>query len=478
MIMPPRDKLDLMVYPQIIQGGMGVSVSSWRLANAVGSLGQMGVVSGTALDTVLARRLQCGDEGGLLRQALDHFPIREMAERIWQRYYIPGGKAPDAPFKSKPVPNMNPGRALVELTVVANFVEVWLAKRGHIGPIGLNLLEKIQIPTLPSLYGAMLAKVDTILMGAGIPRAIPGVLEKLARGERAELPIACTGNDQATVSFDPADFGSASLPRPKFYAIVSSNSLATMLAKKCQPPVDGFIIEASTAGGHNAPPRGTMMLSDGGEPIYGDRDIPDLAKIAELGLPFWLAGTFGTNEKFKEALASGAQGVQIGTGFAFCEESGLREDLKRRVIDLVLEGKTSVFTDPLASPTGFPFKVVQVPETISAASVVGRRTRICDLGYLREPFTKDDGTIAYRCAAEPIEDYVAKGGTVDDTDGRKCICNGLMATAGLAQTRKDGYEEPPIITAGDDVVNIGRYMRNGARSYTAQDVIDVILGNR
>ena len=36
---------------------MGAGVSNWRLAQAVAKLGQLGVVSGTALDLVLARRL-------------------------------------------------------------------------------------------------------------------------------------------------------------------------------------------------------------------------------------------------------------------------------------------------------------------------------------------------------------------------------------------------------------------------------------
>ena len=50
---------------RIIQGGMGVAISGWRLAAAVGCLpGCLGVVSGTAIDTVLARRLQDGDPGG------------------------------------------------------------------------------------------------------------------------------------------------------------------------------------------------------------------------------------------------------------------------------------------------------------------------------------------------------------------------------------------------------------------------------
>ena len=44
--------------PPIIQGGMGVGISDWRLARAVSLRGQLGVVSGTALDTVMVRRLQ------------------------------------------------------------------------------------------------------------------------------------------------------------------------------------------------------------------------------------------------------------------------------------------------------------------------------------------------------------------------------------------------------------------------------------
>lgn len=86
--------------PTIIQGGMGAAVSNWRLARAVSRLGQLGVVSGTALDLIFARRLQDGDLGGHMRRGLDQFPIPEIAERVWDRYYIPGGKAEKAPYKS------------------------------------------------------------------------------------------------------------------------------------------------------------------------------------------------------------------------------------------------------------------------------------------------------------------------------------------------------------------------------------------
>ena len=204
--------------------------------------GQIGVVSGTGLDAVITRRLQLGDIGGHMAEALAHFPIKEMAERVWERYFIPGGKAPDAPFKSKPVPSITPSKSLLELIVVANFAEVWLAKRGHDGMVGVNLLEKIQLPTLPSLYGAMLAGVDMVLMGAGIPRAITGVLEQLSLAHPAELRIDLAGGDSELMHFDPTYFSKEEMKRPKFLDIVSSVSLAQLLTRKCTPEADGFFI--------------------------------------------------------------------------------------------------------------------------------------------------------------------------------------------------------------------------------------------
>ncbi|VAW06245.1 Enoyl-[acyl-carrier-protein] reductase [FMN], partial [hydrothermal vent metagenome] len=154
--------------PLIIQGGMGAAVSDWRLARAVSVTGQLGVVSGTALDAILARRLQVGDPGGHMRRALAAFPIPEIASRIMDRYFIEGGKAPDTRFVAKPMVSHKRSRKAEELLVASNFVEVFLAKEGHPNAVGINFLEKVQVPTIPSLYGAMLAGVDYVLMGAGI----------------------------------------------------------------------------------------------------------------------------------------------------------------------------------------------------------------------------------------------------------------------------------------------------------------------
>lgn len=466
--------------PIIIQGGMGVAVSGWRLARAVATTGQMGVVSGTALAVVQSRLLQQGDPGGHLRRAFDSFPIPAVAERIWNRFYVPGGIAPGATFKAAAMPNLAPSAAFIELTVLSNFAEVFLAKEGHGGRIGINLLEKIQLPTLPSLYGAMLAGVDYVLMGAGIPRSIPGALDALARGDPASLrvDVAGDGPDVPTLlTFDPRSmFGGPppELARPRFLAIVSSATLAMTLARKSNGPVNGFVVEGSTAGGHNAPPRGALQLSLEGEPIYGPRDLPELPKIRDLGLPFWLAGSYANPEKISEAIAIGAAGVQVGTAFALCDESGIFPELKRRFRELVRNGAARIFTDPLASPTGFPFKVAQLAGTLSDAAAFASRARICDIGYLRQLFRKDDGSVGYRCAAEPVADFLRKGGTAADIEGRKCLCNGLTSTVGLGQTR-DSVQELPIVTSGEELGLVARFLNLNRDGYSAADVIRALL---
>ena len=352
---------------------MGVGVSNWRLAQAVSKLGQLGVVSGTALDSVFVRRLADGDQGGHMRRGLDAFPFQEMAKRIWQEYFVHGGKAAGAPYQALPMHQKHDSRKLIELCMVSNFVEVFLAREGHNNPVGINYLEKVQIPHLPSIYGAMLAGVGYVLMGAGIPLHIPGVLDAFAAQHPAEYRLAVTGavqgksaNLDTLMRLDPAEYAEGPLPvlnRPRFLAIVSSNTLATTMLRRASGRVDGFVIESPTAGGHNAPPRGKLQLNAAGEPIYGERDRVNIEDLRTLGVPFWLAGGYGSPAKLREALDQGAAGVQVGTAFAFSRESGMRADLKARLIEQAMAGAGEVFTDPLASPTGFPFKVAQLEGT-------------------------------------------------------------------------------------------------------------------
>jgi nitronate monooxygenase len=470
-------------HPLIIQGGMGVGVSNWTLARAVSLQGQLGVVSGTGIDNLFVRRLQDGDVGGHLRRAMEAFPFQETVADVLSKYFLPDGKPADQPYKPLPMYRQVMAKARDQVTMLASFAEVWLAKEGHPGVVGLNLLTKVQMPNLPTLYGAMLAGVDYVLMGAGIPREIPGALDRLAALEPASMKLDVEGAERGSTHqlvFRPEDHPDPGGPlkRPHFLPIISYNSLATVLVRKGTGRIDGFVVEAPVAGGHNAPPRGEMKFNDKGEPIYGERDVVDLDKLKELGLPFWLAGGSGSPEKLVEARAAGAAGVQVGTLFAYCDESGFSDSVKETVRTQALNGGIDVRTDAVASPTGFPFKVVQSKGTLSDRILYEERERVCDLGYLRNAYQRPDGRVDYRCSAEPVDTFVKKGGTREETEGRKCLCNSLFAAIGHGQLRKDGRVEQPLITSGDEINSIRHLVGDDGTGYTAADVIDYLLGNR
>jgi NAD(P)H-dependent flavin oxidoreductase YrpB (nitropropane dioxygenase family) len=472
--------MDADTLPVIIQGGMGIGISSWPLARAVAKEGQLGVVSGTALDNLLVRRLQDGDMGGHIRRAMDAFPSPSVPMETLKRFFRPEGRAEYEPYTLLPMYRQAVDSFRNQLTVLANFVEVWLAKEGHSGKVGINFLSKVQMPTLPSLYGAMLAGVDYVLMGAGIPREIPGALDSLADHRPSSIRLDVQGpsdREEERLDFDPREFIQSFMPklkRPKFLPIISSNSLATMLVRKANGRIDGFVVEGPEAGGHNAPPRGEKRLNERGEPIYGERDAVDLTKLAKLGLPFWLAGGTGWAGKIREAKGMGGAGIQVGTLFAYCRESGLIEGLKRKVLEMCQRDEIDIRTEDRASPTGFPFKTVGIESSLTCSDMYESRTRVCDLGYLRVPFRMADGKLGYRCPAEPVRAFLKKGGTEQEAEGRRCLCNALLANVGHAQPRGRGVEEAPLLTSGEDLKALKTFLK-GRDSYSAREVIDYLL---
>jgi len=471
--------------PLIIQGGMGIGVSNWKLARAVSMRGHLGVVSGTCIDSVLVRRLQDGIDSFDIRAAMDRFPLPDVSMRTLKAYFLADGRPDDTPYKLLPMWREKVSKAREQITMLASYVEVHLAKHDHDGLVGINLLTKVQMPNLATLYGAMLAGVDYVLMGAGIPREIPGVLDAFARGERASMKFDVEGlapGETRELTFDPADHFDGNPPmlkRPKFLPIVAASSLATMLLRKSTGEIDGFVVEGPTAGGHNAPPRGKLAVDETGEPVYGARDVVDPAEMKSLGKPFWMAGGTGSPEAVQQAVDAGATGVQVGTLFAFCEESGLAPNLKHAALAQVREHSVDVKTDLRASPTGFPFKVLNLPGTNAIEEQYQQRGRICDLGYLRTAYKREDGRIDYRCPAEPKQDWIRKGGAPEAAEGRKCLCNGLMANIDLPQNREDGTERA-LLTTGNELANMRPFLA-GRISYSAGDVIDyltALVGDR
>ncbi len=463
---------------KLIQGGMGVYVSNWRLAKMVAMQrpGEtVGTVSGTALDVVYVRLLQLGDPGGHAQRALRAFDEKfdvTIGQSLCDRYLIAGGKEPDARFRSAPMhmvrkqdggktfpmptsPNATVSLELdeetIELLIATGYAEVWLAKEGHNGKIFINFLKKIELPLIYVLYGAMLAGVDGVIVGAGNPQGLPALAEQLAQHAAVAQEISIlyrkTG-EEFQLTFDPRDvaggrFTAKPLVKPTFLAIVSLERLVQALAEGESLPPDGFIIEHHTAGGHNANPAGPMVKDALGQPIYGSKDEADLAAIRAVGIPFWLAGGYGSGPKLQEALAAGANGVQVGTAFALAEESGLKPAYRSAILAALKNGvedadlvRTTIF-----SPTGFSFKVVQLEDTLADSDVYASRQRICDIGMLQQRgFSKpdEDGqrTLFQRCPSGPIEPYIKRRGLARNTDERRCLCNGLLSCVGLGQVKE------------------------------------------
>ncbi|MFH1248761.1 MAG: nitronate monooxygenase [archaeon] len=460
---------------KIIQGGMGFGVSGYKLARKVSCYGQLGVISATAPDILLVRGLQNGDSTGELRDALEHFPNQDIAGRIFERFFIEGGKAPGKEYILNQFPTFEKtsdtefilkNKDLEDSVVAGAFVEVYLAKKGHTNPVGANFLNKIEWAQLPTLYGAMLAGIDVVLIGAGFPKEISKILTEFVSGNLGKMSVPINDKKYSIV-FDPKRIFNSDLKRPVFLGIVSNH-----LGVKALPQVDAYVFEGPVAGGHNPPAR-SKTLNDIGEPLYGPKDDINFKLLTSLlnqnggHQPYWLAGNYAT--RLDEALSYGASGVQVGTPFAFCQDSGITPELKRQAIVEILNG-AKAYTNARASPTGFPFKELLIRGTMAFQEVYAERKRLCNLGYLVEICEEATGKLITRCPAEPVKAYVQKGGNLEDTLGRKCLCNGLTSTIGFGMPG-----EKPLMTSGADFTAVKDLVAKHGMEYSSENVIDYIL---
>jgi NAD(P)H-dependent flavin oxidoreductase YrpB (nitropropane dioxygenase family) len=383
---------------------------------------------------------------------------------------------------------------IIELLIATAFAEVWLAKEGHAGRIFINFLNKIELPLVYAMYGAMLAGVDGVIVGAGNPDGLPAIRTRLANHTAVTNDLSVLYREVGeifTVPFDPGQVAGGKLAQaplrpPAFLAIVSLESLVQALAQSQSEAPDGFIIEHHTAGGHNAGPMGPLRTDDKGQPLYSAKDEADLAAIRAVGKPFWLAGGYGSRARLEAARAAGAVGVQAGSVFALAQESGMQATYRSAILD-ALKRETddaALVQTTLVSPTGFPFKVVQLQGTLADEAVFAARPRVCDIGLLQQRgLSKPDADGArqlfQRCPAAPVAGFVSRRGLARNTEDRRCLCNGLLACVGLGQvSQQQGelVEEPAIVTLGNHLDGIRRLSRQGQTPYWARDVVADILG--
>jgi len=458
------DLLDGM--PRLIQAGMGIRVSSCTLANATSRLGALGVVSSVALRHIVIEEIREGREEVIAIART--FPIRSYVDAILQ--FAPGG-----PKHRRPAPLDDPdpvrGDLPKRLSVIAAYVEVMRAKQGHRGKVGINIMWKCALTVLPSIYGAMIAGVDALLCGAGVPMELPDIVNAIRTGRDMDYkPLHGTGtNASLTIAQDNPAALFADREPPKVMPILSNFAFPKRILDIWEREFDGarpfaFILENHEAGGHNAPPRNKVG--------FGEQDDIDsyFDRVHGLGAPIYVAGAFpsgGTRSDLLYWMERGAYGIQVGSRFALSDESGMRRDLKDAVLAQNAHGEEHLVTHARVSPTGYPFKVRELAGTLSDPTVYAKRKRLCNKGYLLQAKYEEqvDGSVkeTYICPAMPEKQYRKLGGVEDDLEDRVCLCNTLLATVGLFD-----QDEPPMVTMG----------RSGAlctERRTARQVVEDIL---
>jgi NAD(P)H-dependent flavin oxidoreductase YrpB (nitropropane dioxygenase family) len=341
----------------------------------------------------------------------------------------------------------------------------------------MNVMWKCPLTVLPSIYGALLAGVDALLCGAGVPMELPDMLRRMQAGEDlAYEPLHGTGTGvRLAIAGDNTAKRLQSRPLPHLLPILSNFAFPKRILDIWEREQQGarpfaFVLENHAAGGHNAPPRNKTT--------FGDQDEIDtyFDKVRALGVPVYVAGAFangGNAEDYRYWRERGAYGIQVGSRFALSGESGMRRDIKDAVIAANAETTTGEEHDTLlqtsmrVSPTGYPFKVVSLPETVADAGVYAHRRKRCDKGYLlqAQQIVRTDGTRqeVYLCPSMPARQYERLGGDPTETEGRICLCNGLMATVGFG----DGTE-PPLVTLGQSGLHTTKAM-------SARAIIEEIL---
>lgn len=344
----------------IIQGGMGVGVSLYPLAKAVAQEDGVGVVSSACLDRLLAKR------NGKKINSYD-----------------------------------------------AAYEEVSLAKAAG-GFAGINIMVALVRDYEASVKGALDAKADVIISGAGLPLNLPGIQ---APKETALIPI------------------------------VSSARALELICKKWERlgyRPDAAVLEGPLAGGH----LGFKMDQIDLESNKLENLLPPVKEMAKKygDFPIIVAGGIYTHQDILDFIRMGADGVQMGTRFLATEESSASGPYKQAVV--VSKDEDIIVADKPGSPCGLPFRVIkQSPMYVSALSRL--RKPKCDKGYV---LLKDAEGNFTRCPAK------------ESNENCFCICNGLLSSADY-----NADKEEPLYTVGTNASRVDKII-------SVKDLMDELVG--
>ena len=344
----------------IMQGGMGVNISTAEMALSVAREGGVGHVSDAMFPDLVDRLFGTGFtkmKAGLCRaadaalgKAAFHFPLDDV--RAAAKQYIES---------------------------------VMQKKTGDAkeGLIFVNVMEKLTMnDSLASLrarlLGALDGGVDGISLSAGLHTSSFSLMSEHPRFRDAMLGIVVSSRR-------------------------ALNLFLRRSAKTGRMP-DYIVVEGPLAGGHLG-----FGMTDWVNFKLADivRDVK--AYLAENGLSIPViagGGVFTGTDGVRLIEEAGAAGVQVATRFTVTQESGLPDAVKQRYLDAE-EGEIEVNG---VSPTGYPMRMLKSSPAINASL----KPQCEAYGYML-----DRGGCSYLKAWEAAD---ATGDVKEGIPGKTCLC--------------------------------------------------------
>ena len=297
----------------VMQGGMGVNISTKAMALAVAHAGGIGHVSDAMLPDLCDRLFRTGFtkmKAGLCREA----------KRL----------AGYAGFAFEPDEVRNAAKTYL--------ADVMAAKKGP-GLVFVNVMEKLTMndsaATLKArLLGALDAGIDGISLSAGLHTSSFAMMAEHPRFRDAMLGIV----------------------------VSSSRALNLFLRRSVKTGrlPDYIVVEGPLAGGHLGFGLDTWQSANLTDIL---KEVKGFLAQNGLSIPVLAAGGIFTGTEGVRLMAAGADGIQVATRFTVAKESGLPDAVKDRYFDA--EAADVVVNG--ISPTGYPMRMLAASPAINAA---------------------------------------------------------------------------------------------------------------
>ena len=228
-------------------------------------------------------------------------------------------------------------------------------------PFGINLFAPLPAPKAPNDPRPALERVAPFYAELGLP--VPTLPATMGQAFDEQLPVALESG-ASVFSFTFGILPSRSIEAVKsrgMFLIGTATTVEEGIALE-KAGIDAIVTQASEAGGHRSTFAGSFEAGLVGALAL----IPQV--VDAVTVPVIASGGIMDGRGIAAALVLGASGVQMGTAFLTCDESGIPETYKQAILSAHEDGTrlTSAFSGRLARGivNRFMTEVDRVPESV------------------------------------------------------------------------------------------------------------------